>query len=535
VAALLLLLPGLDLALNLAWPAPGVRDFLVLSAFARCLGTGLWPGNSYFPAGYPLLLALSAQLGSMLAGSIWLAWAGMVTALGAAYRLLRLWTVSLPLALLAIVLIWLLPETRIVSCEAYVDSLFDGLGLVFLAVVFVIYHAQPPQRCPRWAAGGLLGCCALLPLLRHHALLLILPVLLVLLATRRHTWRLALAGLLLSLAMLVFNAAGFRLCYGHWPPSTWQTYVRVGLALDQPGQRAAVQDAEPEQLLRGYAALATHSRQAALTDDYSWRELASHVLRQWWQFLRRPAVLLGLGLCVLAAWRRRLAPGMALAALWMVLYSLCLSVCYFNIRNGFIQVMVGAILAIAAAARLGLPQRWQAWPVAAGMALLLAYAGTRFPSRCYAWRHECALVGYSVEDYMQSRGLKPQQIVVKGWPLIPLHANPQALPYARLDSAWESDPAIPRVMLTGLPIYNSDALLTGQATPPPALVIRQPCPSPAAKRLLDSGSWRLVFEAPPLQIYEPLPAKPGRVLYNPGMPPQPDKQEAATPPGQGQQ
>jgi len=512
--AVILLLPALDVIWSIVHLAPGVPDFVVASSQARSLlESGLWPGSSYFPVGYPALLALSGWLGNMLLGNLLLSWIGLSLALWSLYRLLRMWGAAPAMAVMALATVYLLPETRVVSTEAHVDNPFNGLVMWFFAAVICVWGLAKREQMPRWALWGLLLPSIALPLLRNHALIVVVPILLVLIIARGWTIRPVLVCLLLFSFSYLFNVAGYTRCYGTYPPSVWQTYIRVGLELDrklavpaaQQGQGPeAVYKAASESIGMQFPELARRARENSLLADYRPAELFSHSLRQYWYFLRRPPLLLGLAACLtMLLLRRRLSPGRAPAALWIVLYSAGLSLTYYNLRKGYPQVLIGAALAFTLAAQLSQQPRLRLALPAAVAALLLAYTALHFPADFYARHVFLARASTVVEDITEQAGWEPAEVVVSGFTVIPLHDNPWCKPYARLDHRYQTDPAIPIQLSPDCYYFGSEAMAQRRAPLPAALVTEQHSSSVAVKRVLDPGGWQLVHDADGLRIYTP--------------------------------
>jgi hypothetical protein len=509
---LITLLAAADLAVNLLLLNPGEPDMVTLLGFARGLVQyGAWPGNPYFPPGYPLLLIPFGYLGSMLVGGCLLSAAGLWLALWATHNLLIAFEVPRLGALTAVVLGWLLPATRVTFSTPYVDALFAGLAVWFIAAALSYLQRSGAARAgvgsnrlPIWAITGLLVPALLLPLLRNHAPLVVLPVLVVLLAWRRKWWYLLAASAVLFVAAIVFNLFSYRIAYGEAQPSVWQTYYRVGLELDY--NRFFPTD---EEIGISYLELAKRSREVPLLADYSLQEIAVHTARQFWLFLRRPAIGLALLLALLAslpALRRRLRQPLprevTTAAWWALSYILALSPAYFTARSAALVALV--CLAVAAAVISRLATDWLrrlAWVLlCAGLLLLSALY---FPYRFYIGHYRNHLASQAAQRYVSERGLSYQQVVCSGIVLLPLADNPWAEHFASIRMGWHNDPVI-RPEQRALPrLYDLDRLARGQGELPQLYI----CPFPPVLernlRITQSPAWRLIDRFAGVGIYAP--------------------------------
>jgi len=519
---LVTLLVAADLAVNLLLLNPGEPDMVTLLGFARGLVQyGAWPGTPYFPPGYPLLLIPFGWLGSMLVGGCLLSAAGLWLALWAAHNLLIAFEVPRAGALTAVVLCWLLPVTRVTFSTPYVDALFAGLAVWFVAAALVYLQRSGatraeagPNRLPSWAVTGLLVPALLLPLLRNHAPLVVLPVLVVLLAWRRKWWYLLAGSAVLFATAIAFNLLSYRIAYGEALPSIWQTYYRVGLELDY--NRFFPTD---EEIGIRYLELAKRSREVPLLADYSLKEIAVHTGRQFWLFLRRPAIGLAFMLALLASLpvlRRRLRQPLprevSTAAWWALLYVLALSPAYFTARSAAPVAMVClAVAAVAAAviSRLAADGlRRPAWVLLC--ACLLTVSAVYFPYRFYAGHYQNHLACRAAQRYVSERGLSYQQVVCSGIVLLPLADNPWAEHFASVRMGWHNDPVI-RPEQRALPrLYDLDRLARGQGELPRLYI----CPFPPVLernlRVAESPAWRLVDQFAGLGVYAPVssPAEP---------------------------
>lgn len=509
----------LDLAVNLLMLNPGEPDVLTVLGFARGLvHYGAWPGNPYFPPGYPLLLIPFGYMGSMLVGGYLLSALGLWLALWAVHNLALTLGASRIGAFITAVLCWMMPITRSVYCTPHVDALFNGLALWFIAAAIAYWHFTDDARGavrhttpPSWVAVGLLLPVLLMPLLRNHAAALVLPVLVVLACCRRRGWRLLAGAAVLFVAVATFNQLSYVVAYDQVQPSIWRTYYRVGLELDFHQFYPST-----EAIGNNYEDLAERSRNVSLLADYSPKQILVHSARQFWLFFRRPAIALGIILGILAPLvaprlklRRRLPSAITPAAWWALLYLIVLCPAYFNTRNGAPQALVGMVIVTTVVGLLASARgRRLAW-VAVCTAFLL-FAMLYFPRHIYARHYMCHSAGAAVERYVHDRGLQYSDVLVDGIALIPLYRNPWGERYSTVKIGWRNDPAIHQDQLAMLRQYEVEKLARGQGELPKLYICPLPPPFDRNERVTRSAYWRQIDVIAGMGVFAP--ADPGERL-----------------------
>lgn len=459
VAAAILLLPLLDLSWNIANFNSGLPDIFGLLAFARGFAeSGVWPGTPYFPAGYPLLLIPFGLAGNALLGGYLLSAGGLMLALWALYRLVRVFDCPRWLGFVAVICGFLLPVYRLPAGSPSVDALFTGLGLWFLAAVIALWRqggladdtaenaapddklrALTARQLAPWVGWGLVVPIVVLPLLRYHALILLLPVLLVLTLARPRARRVLLwpwAGLLCALA---FNFVSWYAAYGEPMPGVVGIQMRCGLEFAY-----RVNYENPEYMYLDYIGMCEHARQSSVIADYGWPLVAKHTLRSWYLYLRRPPMVLMLGLALLTLlFRRRFVPGAGILALWIPLYCLALSPAYYTPRGALLPALAAAGLALVLATAL-IARRHLVWAGAAAALLLLigCSLAARYATAVFKERYHFAQLSSQFDDLMREHGWSNAEVIATDVRVIPLRQSPWGLPFAHTEMFWTDDPAV---------------------------------------------------------------------------------------------
>jgi hypothetical protein len=463
-AVLSVALPLLDLLWNLTHLNIGLVDFYGLSLpAAGFVENGMWPATPYFPAGYPLLLVPFGLLGSTLIGGYVLSFAGAVLALAAVRRLALEFEVPADWTLGAIALAWAMPCFRIVAGSPSVDMLYTGVALWFLWGALRLWRvdtwfkydpeletfAMTPKRRIQDLDYRLLfllmGTAEALALLRYHAVLLVLPILLVLWIGRGF-YKAFIFGLLGLASAMLLNLAPHYSQQGHWMPSAAGLQVRVGLEADRPTHFAST-----EELFDNYSEFATQARQSSVLRDYSFGQLATHTLKAWGLYLRRPPVAFALLLCAAAVLLRRLPIGGLTTVLWALGYTLALSPAYYTPRAALLPALALLPVCLVLAARLLLRRPDFALAVASVLLLLSYWPAGRFARADMAQRRHYAQVSRRATDTLKVMELDPAGFVVPDMRIIllPDGGNPWQRPLRTLNQTWLDDPAIDPRQLPG--------------------------------------------------------------------------------------
>jgi len=506
VPVLIVLLVLMDLAWNLSHFNSGLVDVLGLLGFTRSwVQLHAWPASPYFPAGYPLLLAIGGYLGNALAGGYVISAAGLATGLWALYRLVRELGGNRWLGLAALVLAWLLPAYRIIAGSPSVDPLYTGLALWFIAASVALWRFAAADRpvlkineLPPWAGWGLTIPVLILPLIRYHAIVLVLPVLLIVTIARprlRPFLRWSWAALLAAFA---FNYSSYYAAYHEPIPSVTAIQIRSGLEY-----RFGLAYPTPEHLYSDYVGFCRYARSNSVVADYGWPRLIEHTLKDWLFFLRRPPVALALVLALVLWFRRRLPVGAALLALWIPAYCLALSPAYYTARSAALPALTALGLALVLSARVLSGRRsWVGVIAAIALIGFGSWYASSYAQSIYAERYRYASYSLEVDRVVAEQGWHWTAVVTNDIRVIPLTNNPWCWPYLHTELSWTDDPAIKQPVL-GLTRYREEQL----ADPPPdwqleGLLLLHSHPRAAElQSILDNGPWEPCYEAEDYTVF----------------------------------
>ncbi|GEM_PF-1390659 len=478
VAAAIMLLPLLDLGWNLTHLSSGLPDIFGLLAFARGLvENGAWPGTPYFPAGYPLLLIPFGLAGNALLGGYLLSAGGLMLALWALYRLVRVFDGPRWLGLTAVVCGWLLPVYRLPAGSPSVDALFTGLGLWFLAAVIALWRqgtrpdsaaedaaagdqlaALTARELAPWVGWGLVVPVIVMPLLRYHAAILLLPVLLVLTLWRPRVRRVLLWPWVGLICVLAFNFLSWYAAWGEPMPSVVGIQMRCGLEFAY-----RVNYENPEYMYLDYIGMCEHARRSSVIADYGWPLVARHTLRSLYLYMRRPPMVLLLGLAFLTLLiRRRFPAGAGILALWAVLYCLALSPAYYTPRGALLPALAAVGLSLVLATWLAARCHIVWAGLAAAVLLLIGMSqAARYARLVFIERNHFAQLSRQFDDLMREREWSNDEVIVTDVRVIPLRGNPWGLPFAHTEMFWTDDPAVRPEQTPGIVRLAQESVAAG--------------------------------------------------------------------------
>jgi hypothetical protein len=217
--------------------------------------------------------------------------------------------------------------------------------------------------------------------------------------------------------------------------------------------------------------------------------------------------------------RRRLPAGITPLVLWVLGYTLTLSLAYYTPRAALLPVLT-AIPALAAVIWRFPGQRTHSAVstserssqvalirhlavTAAGVLLLSGYiVASRAARADYAMRMRFAQVSVTVQDYLRQRGLEAKDVVVCDARVLPLSDNPWCSPYPRFEHGWLDDSAFRKGQRTGLLTYSPLDMEQDRPPLPKLVLCPDPPPDNLAKRLLKRDSWTPSGTVEHLVVYE---------------------------------
>ncbi len=393
----------------------------------------------FFPGLYS---ALVGWLGGGIAAGRILSAIGLglaVTALMTAT--IRRSEVSFPLAILGLLLAFTAPHLFVTALSPSVDMLYTGVALLGLVT---LSHLTMPLAKPNVLPARILIlqlCLYVLYLLRYHGQMLVLAMSLVMALfpgnrkVRIYGWAFTFMFLLF---LLMFGRTGMN-------AATEQVWCGLELRYHRLAE-AGVLDGQPRggdvngYIWDQYATVIQISNNLSLRYHYSAGEIAAHVADNYYHYLRRPLVLMGLALFMLggwSVWRRR---DRYLFAAFLLLYPLALSPAYYTARASLLVELAGLYLALQVlrdiaedSARL---RRILAYG-AAGLFTLLALA-TSYPRMRHEvanWRQQLREAD-AVEQVMRERNIYSAFVWTEDSSVTFRYRNPRSLLTDRAYYSW---------------------------------------------------------------------------------------------------
>ncbi|MCD6282531.1 hypothetical protein J7J84_02850 [bacterium] len=440
----------------------------------------------------PLYRALVALLGGGIAAGRILSATGLALAVAALMiPAIRRWKVSLPLAILGLALAFTAPHLFATALSPSVDMLYTGIALLGLAT---LSHLTMPLAKPDVLPARTLIlqlCLCLLFLLRYHGQMLVLAMSLVMALfpgnrkVRIYGW---VFTLLFLVPVLIFGRQGMN-------AATEQVWCGLEFRYHRLAE-AGVLDGQPRggdvngYIWDQYDKVVRVANDISLRYHYSTGEIAAHVADNYYHYLRRPLVLMGLVLFMLggwSVWRRR---DRYLFAAFLLLYPLALSPAYYTARASLLVELAGLYLALQVirdvSENSGKPRRILAYS-AAGLLTVLALA-TSYPRMLHEtanWRRQLS-EACAVEEAMQKRDIDWHYVWTEDTSVTIRYRNPRALITDRAYRSW-LDYAFSRKPPEG--VVPPEDLLAEPVGRYKLLIIRDEA---LAAKLTATGNWEYV-------------------------------------------
>jgi len=393
----------------------------------------------FFP---PLYGALINLLGGGIAAGRSLSATGLVLAISALMiPAIRRWKISFPLAILGLLLVFAAPHLFVTALSPSVDMLYTGVAL--LALVTLSHLTMPLAKRNVLPARTLILqlCLYLLFLLRYHGQALVLSMSLVMALfpgnrkVRIYGWAFTLLFLLF---LVIFGRAGMN-------AATEQVWCGLEFRYHRLAE-AGVLDGQPRggdangYIWDQYSEVVQVARDISLRYHYSTGEIAAHVADNYYHYLRRPLVLMGLVLFMLggwSVWRRR---DRYLFAAFLLLYPLALSPAYYTARASLLVELAGLYLALSVlrdVSESGEKLKRTLIYSAAGLFTLLALV-TSYPRMRYEianWRQQIVEAD-TIEVIMQKWDISPLAVWTEDTSVTIRRWNPCSLLTDRACYSW---------------------------------------------------------------------------------------------------
>lgn len=427
---------------------------------------GFMPAR-FFPPLYGLLVNL---LGGGIAAARILSAIGLVLAISAlVIPAVRRWKASFPLAILGLILAFTAPHLFVTALSPSVDMLYTGVAL--LALVTLSHLTMPLAKPSVLPARTLILqlCLYLLYLLRYHGQMLVLAMSLVM-ALLPGNRKVRVYGWAFTLLFLLFLALFGRIGMN---AATEQVWCGLEFRYHRLAE-AGVLDGQPRggdvngYIWDQYSEVVQVARDISLRYHYSAGEIAVHIADNYYHYLRRPLVLMGLVLFALGGWpvwRRR---DRYLFAAFLLLYPLALSPAYYTARASLLVEFAGLYLALSVlrdVSESGEKFKRTLTYTAAGLFALLALV-TSYPRMRHEvanWRQQLTEAD-AVEQVMRKQNIDWRYAWTEDTSVTIRHRNPRSLLTDRAYCSW-----------LDYAYYTSQAL--PERVVPPQILLMQPAKS----------------------------------------------------------
>lgn len=368
--------------------------------------------SRFFPSGYGSIISLFG--GGVAAGRVWSA-LGLAISLGIIVAATRRNPSPFMLSLLALAAALLSPSVFNSALSPSVDMLYTGLALLLLTMLFTVLDSK--ARNPRgYFILAIIALIALgLALLRYHTpALLVTAAVACIPALKYRLARLACLSLV-TLAALTLLLAKLQ---GYSGTAIEQVYCGLEFRYQRLAERGVLDGLPRGNDVNGYVwdqyhLLAETARTSRLLDYYSAGELLKHAAVNYFHYLRRPMVLLGLAAAIAAVMlglHRRLATS---SAIFLLAAPGPLSIAYYTLRSSLLLELAGIATACYFLSTI-LTQLTLAKRRAAFILMLFAFCGTYY-IHSYRLAHEISEWNTQLEEARFVEG------VIKKLPQAPSH------------------------------------------------------------------------------------------------------------------
>ncbi len=301
----------------------------------------------FFPSGYGLLLDILG--GGVAAGRMLTAFGLALVMCILARAALRNTRYVLPISAWTITALIATPSVFSNTLSPSVDMLYSALGLSLLAACFIIADDEANRR-KRFILQFLLivFLSQWLMVLRYHSPVLLVAATLALIPSWNKRVAVYASILLVILAVLILN---FHRPTSYSSAAKEQVWCGLEFRYHRLAERGVL-DGQPRAgdvngyVWDQYATLNEVATSSSYLDYYSPAELLKHGAANYYHYLRRPLVLLGIGAALASLMlgiRRKQA---ACALIFLLLYPLPLSAAYYTLRASLLTELAG--LAVAA-------------------------------------------------------------------------------------------------------------------------------------------------------------------------------------------
>jgi hypothetical protein len=301
----------------------------------------------FFPGGYGLLIGILG--GGVAAGRMLTAFGlalVMCVLAGAALRNTRY---AIPIGIAALAALFTAPSVFNNTLSPSVDMLYSALGLSLLAACFIIAEDGSPERRAYSLQYLLIVFLSLwLWLLRYHAPVLLFAAAIALVPVWRKADSRLVSFVLLALGVLFIFA---NKPMGYSLAAKEQVWCGLEFRYHRLAKRGVL-DGQPRggdingYVWDEYAKLKDVSASASLLDYYSPTELIKHGVSNYFHYMRRPLVLLGMASALIALMLKLKRKQALCALIFLAIYTLPLSAAYYTLRASLLTELAGLALAV---------------------------------------------------------------------------------------------------------------------------------------------------------------------------------------------
>ncbi len=297
--------------------------------------------SRYFPCGYPVLL--QSLGGGVIAGRV-------LSAFGLAVVMCILLAASIknykpiPAAMLALLAAITSPSLFSSVLSPSVDMLYTALTLLLLAVCFQFtYRNGSLNRLFTLQLLLIVFLTIVLSQLRYHAPALTLAAAIALLPTLNNRPARYAIGLLAAMSIALFFTSKFS---GYTSTLREQIWCGLEFRYHRLAERGVLDGLPRAGDINGYVwdqygSLKKTAHTSGLLDYYSVQELAKHSAINYYHFVRRPLLLLGLAaalFAVILGIQRRQALA---AVMFLLIAPIPLSAAYYTLRSSLLTELAG--------------------------------------------------------------------------------------------------------------------------------------------------------------------------------------------------
>lgn len=301
--------------------------------------------SRYFPGGYPILIHLMG--GGVIAGRA-LSAIGLAVVLcillAAAIRSYR----PIPAAMLTLAAAITSPSVFSTTLSPSVDMLYTALALLLLVACFQFACGNHREhKGYKLQLLLIVFLCVVLSQLRYHAPALLLAAAIALIPALGCKSTRYAVGLLVLMAVALLSAAKL---FGYTGALREQVWCGLEFRYHRLAEQGVMDGLPRAGDVNGYiwdqyASLKETASTASLLDFYSPQELARHFASNYYHFVRRPLLLLGLVTALYAAilgLQRRRAFA---ASLFLLIAPIPLSAAYYTLRSSLLTELAGLAIA----------------------------------------------------------------------------------------------------------------------------------------------------------------------------------------------